>query len=124
MPPAPPCGVGLRVARRVADNPVDEARVADAVAVADKRCRDLGVEVALRNTAAQAGDDLQILAGGMEHDLGTARDHIPQGTQVAHRQRVDDRQQVGGRQLHQAELRVVRALAHELGVQRNARGTG
>ena len=44
---------------------------------------------------------------------------VPQWLQIRQRERIDQHAGVGRRRLDQAQLREVRALAHELGVERD-----
>ena len=96
----------------------DQRVVADLVAEAGDHGGDLGVEQRAGHVAEAEDEDLDVLAGGVEH-----LHHRRVGEQVAERgevdvggQGVDHRDLVVAGELHDAELRPVGALAHEFGV--------
>ncbi len=59
--PAGPVGIGLGAAQGIARQACNEAAVANAVAVAEERGGDLGVEMSSRQSSRLLNDDLQIL---------------------------------------------------------------
>ena len=91
------------------------------VAKAGDHRRHLAVEYRCRHVATQMMEDFEILARGVEdledafvgHQFEKRREVHPVG------QWIDDRRVVGSGDLHQAEQRPKRGLAHELGVDRD-----
>ena len=78
---------------------------------------DLGVEQALRDGAAGEVEDLEVLVGGVQHRERVAVEDLGERREVD-RERVDQDQAAVPGELHQRDLRVVGALAVELGVER------
>ena len=126
--------VDLRLGQRPA-RPVGEARalvdvrpgqlgdqrvVGDLLAEAAHHGRDLRVEERPRQLA-QMVEDLEVLPGGMHHlEHALVGHHREQRPEIdARRQRVDRDRLVLARDLDQAELGEVGAVAHELGVDRD-----
>ena len=102
----------------MAGDALDQLVIGDAVAIAEHHGRDLGVEDRVRKGAGLVPDDLDVLAGGVEH-----LQHLLIAHQVEERlevdaggQRVDHDGLVGARHLHHAEQGVVGRLPQELGV--------
>jgi len=96
----------------------DKRVIADLVAEPGHHRGDLGVEHRARDIAKAQHEDLDVLAGGVEH-LG----HFRVGKQGAEGGQVDaiclgvdHRDLVFAGDLHQAQLRPVGAFTHELGV--------
>ena len=99
-------------------------RVADLGGQAGESGGDLGVKHR-PHQARERQQHLEVLAGGM-HDLDDAGggQHARQRRQIGERERIDAHGVVRRRQLHEAQLRAIGALAQELGVQADARLRG
>ena len=82
---------------------------------------ELGVREPPGNGPAGVGEDVQILLRGVEHRQSGTLEERHQQPHVRG-ERVDQDQLVVPGQLHESELRVVRALTVELGVERVALG--
>ena len=92
--------------------------VAHRIAEAADHRSDLGVEQRRRHLAGEMEEDFDVLARGVE-DLGDIgiRHQLEQRRQIdARRQRIDGHGFLGPGDLHQAELRPIGLVAHELGV--------
>ncbi|MGY3649014.1 hypothetical protein ACVWW2_004305 [Bradyrhizobium sp. LM4.3] len=116
--PARPVGKAVGLVGPVAGDLLDQRVVGDAVAVAEHHGRDLGVEHRVRNDVGLVPDDLDVLAGGVEH-----LQHALVGHQLEERlevdalgQGVDDDRFLGAGHLHHAQQRVIGGLAQELGI--------
>ncbi len=115
-----PVADGLRLAQRHAAQVAHEVEQRDRQAVADERGGDLRVEHLARQRLERVGEDAQI---GRERvaDDARLRQRVDERAQVAQRERVDERDAVVEQQLHDHEVRRVRLLGVELGVERDAR---
>ena len=101
----------------------DQGLVADFLAVAAHHGRELGIEQRGRHLPGQAMEHLDVLPRRMEHLEHLRIDHErEQGRQVdTGGQRIDRRVALRPRQLHQAQLGPVGAVAHELGIDGDVR---
>ena len=86
-------------------------------AVAEEPGGDLGVDQVPGHDAARPLEDLEVLAGRVHDARRLAVEQAPQRGDVDD-ERVDEHDLVPGGQLQEGELRVVGALAVELGVER------
>ncbi len=120
--PPRPVGAGLSLVDRVPELAGDQFGIADLRRQAEQCSRHLRVEHRARHSAARVQQRLEVLAGRVQ-DLGSR----PVGEHRVQRPEVEARQWIHqvaigvARHLHQAQLRRVGALAHELGVEREAR---
>ncbi len=107
-----------RLVEILAGDLLDEIDVADAFAEAAHHGGDLGVEHGRGHDAGLGEDDLDVLAGGVEHldrrGVGHQRPERREIDALGHR--IDDRLGAGSGELHEAQLRPERLLAHELGI--------
>ncbi len=92
--------------------------IADLFAESRHHCGDLGVEHRGRDGAEPQHEDLDILPPRMDHlhDVPVGEQPAERGEVEVRRLGVDHRDVVGAGELHDAQLRPVGALAHELGV--------
>ena len=66
------------------------------------------------------GEHFEILASSMQDlQTRTCREKCPQGLEVVDRKRIDERARVERGELHEAQLRIERALAHEFRIERD-----
>ena len=116
---AAPVGEARALVEAVPEQALDQVRIADLLAMAERHRRDLRVEQRMRDLAGQIVDDLEVLAAGVEdlqHVL-ILHEQVEQGLQVdALGLGIDRRGFLGARDLDQAEIRPIGVLAHELGV--------
>ena len=92
---------------------------------ADQRGCDLRVDEPRRHALGPLPDHLEILTRAVQHPGAVGAEQLRvQGAQVERRQAVDARRVVARRDLDQAQLRVVRLLADELGVDGDQRARG
>ena len=97
---------------------LDQVGITNLFRVSQQQGGNLGIEHRGGQAAPEVKEDLHILPSGM-HDLGDALivDNIEQWRQVSQCQRIDTGNNVGGRNLQQAELRIIGFFAEELGIQ-------
>ncbi len=117
--PARPVGACLALVDRMPELPGDELRIADLWRKPQQRRGDLRVEQGAGHRAARLQQHLEVLSRGMQDlQFRAVLQQFVQRREVQADERVDQ-VAVGFRgDLHEAELRVVGALAHELGVER------
>jgi hypothetical protein len=125
--PPSPVGEARALVEAVADQALDEVRIADLLAEPQSHRRDLRVEDRVRGPAGQIVDDLDVLAAGVEdlQDLLIVDQQVEQGLEVDPLGLGVDR----GRfllvaDLDQAEVGPIGVLAHELGVDGDEVGLG
>ncbi len=124
--PDRPVGEARRLVHVRLGQPGDQCLVADLITETADHGRHLGIEYRRRHAAHELQEDLQILAGGVEHlHRLRCRQQVQQRRQVHPlRQGVDRRRRIRAGDLHQAQLRPERALAHELGIDGHVRAAG
>ena len=121
--PAVPVGVGLVLLDVDLEHPLEERREPHLEPVAEERALDLRVDDAPRRLAHERGEDLEVLRATVQHH-GNARvaEDGEERREVAQLDGIDHGGARLGGDLHDAELRPVRPLPHELGVEREAPG--
>ena len=128
--PARPVGEARALVQIGLGDPAHQGLVAGLVAIAADHRRDLGVEHRRRDQGGEIVEDFHILSRRVEHlDHVLVRHQFEQRRKIdAVGERIDDRgvlvSVAGLRDLDQAELRPVGALAHELGVDGDEGGLG
>ena len=121
---ARPVRARLTLVDRMSQPPRDELRIADLRRQPDQRRGDLRIEDRNRETCAAAArirvqQHFEVLACGVQDlELRAVAEHLEQRIELELRQRVDQVAVGVGCDLDQAGLRIVGALAHELGVER------
>ena len=115
---AAPVGEARALVEAVAEQALDQVRIADLLAVPERHRRDLRVEQRVGHLAGQIVDDLEVLAAGVEdlEHLLVLHEQVEQRLEVDIRLGIDRRRFVGARDLDQAEVGPIGVLAHELGV--------
>ena len=114
-----PVGARLAPAQADAQDLSDQVHQRERIADADQSRGHLDVEDASRELPRLEQADPQILAGRVHDDLDRrVADHVPEGSEVADRQRVDQGQPLASRHLDQAEHRLERVLGDEFRVER------
>ena len=107
---------------RVPESARDELRVTRLRRQAEQCGGDLRVEHRRRHGPARLQQHLEVLPRGVQDlELAAVGKHCEQRPEIEARQRVDEIAVGIARDLHQAQLRAVGALAHEFGVHREAR---
>ena len=124
--PGGPVGEPVRLVDGATGQAADQRLVADLVAEAGHHGSDLGVEQRRRDGAEAEDEDLDVLAGGVEHlqhgRIGQQR--AERGEVDAAGLGVDHRDLMVPGDLHHAEFGEIGALAHELGIDRDERVGG
>ena len=112
-----PVRARLRLVDRVAELSRHELGVPDLRREAEHGCRDLGVEDRNRHGASAKLQHLEVLACGVKdlqfRPIGQQR---VQRVEVEPGERIDQETVAVGRDLHEAQLRVIRPLTHEFRV--------
>jgi hypothetical protein len=120
--PARPVRETRALVEIVSEHTLDQVRIADLLAIAERHRRDLRVEQRVGHLAGKIVDDLQILSAGME-DLQyvIVPDHqFEQRLEIdIVGLRIDRRSLVGAGDLDEAQVRPIAVLTHELGVDRD-----
>jgi hypothetical protein len=99
---AGPVGEARALVERVAEDALDEVRIADLLAVAQGHGRNLRIEHRRRHLLGHVMDDLEVLPAGVEdlEHLVVADQQVEQGREVEPgSKRVDGRRLVRGRDL-------------------------
>ena len=100
----------------------NELGVADLGREPDQRGRNLRVEDRQWHASGRQVQHLEVLACGVHHlDPAWLGQQLEQPCEIEPVERVDEHAVRIGRDLHETQLGVVRALAHELGVKRETR---
>jgi hypothetical protein len=109
-----PVGEAVGLGQRHSELPLEEGGERRA-RVAEEPGGQLGVDEVPGDGAAAALEDLEVLSGGVHDGPARALEDLGEGMEVEG-ERVEEREAPGPGDLHQRELREVRALAVELGV--------
>ena len=113
-----PVGKALGLVDRRARQFRDQLFVAHLVAEPADHRRDLGIEDRRGDAAVEVVENLDVLARGVEHleHAGVAHQREQRRQIDVRRQRIDRRRLVRRGNLHQAQARPERGVAHEFGV--------
>ena len=117
-PPAP-VGEARAFVEAVPQQALDQVRIADLFAVAERHRCDLRIEQGVRDLAGEVVDDLEVLTTGVKdlQHLLVPDEQVEQRLEIdTLGLGIDRRRLVGACDLDQAELGPIGVLAHELGV--------
>ena len=104
---------------------IDKVRIADLFTLTERHGRDLGVEHGVGRFARQVEEDFNVLPTGMKdfQDVVICAEQIEHWREVQPlRLWVNRRRLMRVRQLHKAQIRIIRVFPHKFGINRNKWG--